>query len=129
MTVHPDTERNSQSIADELTAEEALDQFERALRGLRSSIRQWSEDELAACRLTPRFVPRRFGMAGFALVATVAVLAVKLILIPQPAPPAPADLAVSDSVLLQEVNADVARLSPSSMEPLGSMTPVSPTLP
>jgi anti-sigma factor RsiW len=101
-----------------------LIQFREALGEFRGAVRAWSEDEagkyrdhaalaIPACVPEPRLGSASHQLAGALLIAVVCVIA-SFVFPGHPGEKAPG----SDAVLLNQVDAQVSRTAPSSMEPL-----------
>ena len=89
--------------------------FREALGDFRWAVRSWSEDQAPAMRSVvpdPRWWSPSHQFAGALLVAAICVIASFVI------PRHPEKVPSSDAVLLSQVDAQVSRTVPSSMEPL-----------
>ena len=89
--------------------------FREALGDFRWAVRSWSQDQAPATRSVvpdPRWWSPSHQFAGALLVAAICVIASFVI------PRHPEKVLSSDAVLLSQVDAQVSRAVPSSMEPL-----------
>jgi len=131
MTGHLDHDRISLSVLGEASdADRAhlaacpvcraeVEQFEQALQGLRSSVREWSDREFAGVSADPKPLYRPALTAGsMAVLALLSLLALKFPILHPAASGSVATADYNDADLLAQVNADLARPVPKGMETL-----------
>lgn len=97
-----------------------LNQFENSLKGFRSSVRQWSEQQLSPFPLQVKRNPARPWMMrlGWAMaVITLCIFLGRLSYRPLPVSKTAATTA-ADVALLAQIDHEVSRTVPDSMEPL-----------
>jgi len=95
-----------------------VEQFERALHGMRGSVHQWSEAEFAAVGRSglPRLA--RPALSAAWSMAAILLLSLLGLRFSQSQRPVQAVFADSDAELMDQVRADTARPVPRGMEPL-----------
>jgi hypothetical protein len=106
-----DADREHLAVCAECRSE--VEGFERALRGMRGAVREWSDAEYASPGAPrPRLIARPVLTVAWSMAVLLAVILMR------PIPQAPPVISAADSELMDQVRADLARPVPMGMEAL-----------
>ena len=132
MNGHLDADRIARCILGDADAEDSahlarcgacrleVEEFGQTLRAFRGSVRNWSQCELAACESGPKWVGRSTPGTRRYIAVTLLLCLMGMTISSQQRSDRSLTRADSDadSVLLEQVRADVARRVPDGMQPL-----------